>query len=150
MRVLLFLCVVLAGCDPAPTPAKAPAPRTAPHGKPTAAVEVRLDAVDRGGGDYDVTLTATPTVATDALELVLDGRKVAAGAVAAGEARTMTTRIHLGGRGREVLGSAAVGQGNRRRNRAASTWIGAPQVAPAQTITIITMPDGSEVAEVRE
>lgn len=138
---LLLVCVVAAGCS---SPSAAPVG----HGKPAAAVDVRLDAVALGDGDYDVTLTATPTTTTDALELALDGRKVAAGAVAAGESRTMTTRVHVD-RGREILGAAAVGQGNRRRNRAVSTWVGTPIVTPARPVQVVTLPDGNEVAEVR-
>ncbi len=139
--VLLVLCVgVVTACD---------APRSDPHHKPTAAVDVRLDATSVGGGDYVVTLTATPTRSTDALELVLDGRKLDAGATPAGEPRALTVRVHTT-RGREVFGAAAVGQGNLRRNRAAAITLGTPAAQLAPPVTIVTLPDGSEVAEVRE
>src|SRR5215831_227602 len=96
MRVLLIAILATACAAPAV------------HDKPTAPVTLQLAQRALGGGDYEVTLTARPTRNVDALDLVLDGRTQQLGAVRSGQARTLTTRVHLAGAGRIVTGAAAV------------------------------------------
>lgn len=120
-----------------------------PHGKPRAPVDVTLQTRPSGGGSYEVTLVATPSVAVKSLELTLDGRITMVGPTAAGQRRTVTTRVSLGQlRGRELVGSAAVDVGAHRRRNAATVQLG-----QVDTVTppyrIVRLPDGTEVAEVR-
>lgn len=121
------------------------------HPKPGAPVEVRLDARPVGGGAYEVTLSATPTRAVKVLELSLDGKDTSAGPTAAGQRRTLTTRISLGDAGfRDVTGSAMVDVGQHRRRAAADLHLGAAAAAPvAPRVNVVRLPDGSEAAEVR-
>ncbi|MCB9572329.1 MAG: hypothetical protein H6709_09615 [Kofleriaceae bacterium] len=142
-----------ASAPPAPAAPSAGVTRgeaVAPGEKPSAPVAVTLVARAVGGDDYELTLTATPSVDVPALELMLDGRTVAAGATSAGQVRTLRVHVHAdGGLGRDVAGGAAVGTGNHRRTRGAVAHVGAQAAAAPQRVQIITMPDGSEVAEVR-
>jgi hypothetical protein len=68
MRLWIF--VALAACSS--TPAAPPHPSE----KPSAPVTVSIDDRDLGGGDHEITLTATPTVDIAALTLTLDGREL--------------------------------------------------------------------------
>jgi hypothetical protein len=118
--------------------------------KPSAAVTVTLADRDLGGGDHELTLTATPTRAVGSFEMELEGQHVTVGATAAGEARTLTARVHLAdSEGRDVVGTAWIGEGNQRRNRAALTRIGAAKLEAPQHTRIVTMPDGTVVEEAR-
>jgi hypothetical protein len=139
----------LAACSSAAPPAGAPPAERAGHaGKPSAAVTVTVADRDLGGGDHELTLTATPTRDVASFEMELDGQHVTVGATAAGEARTLTARVHLAdGEGRDVVGTAWIGEGNHRRNRAALTHIGAVRVQAAKPTRIVTMPDGTVVEE---
>lgn len=117
--------------------------------KPRAPVEVRLETSPAAGG-YDVTLIATPEVAVKGLELTLDGRVTQVGATAAGQRRTVTTRVTLGQlRSRDIVGSASVEVGAHRRRAAALTTVGTPDAVAAPRVNIVRLPDGTEVAEVR-
>jgi hypothetical protein len=124
-------------------------PRPPWHAKPSAPVELALDARPLGGDLYEVTLRATPSRDVGALELTLDGERVDLGATAAGDTRTMTRQIRLDGPGREVIGAAATGVGGQRRNRAAIVELGVVPRKPARPVRIVTMPDGTQIAEVR-
>jgi hypothetical protein len=117
-------------------------PRAAWHAKPSAPVEVELEARPLGGDLNEVTLTATPTRAVGALALTLDGERLEVGATAAGEPRTMTRQLRGG---REVIGVAAT----ERRNRAEIVELGVVPRKPAPPVRIVTMPDGTQIAEVR-
>lgn len=117
--------------------------------KPRAPVEVRLETSPAAGG-YDVTLIATPEVAVKGLELTLDGRVTQVGATAAGQRRTVTTRVTLGQlRSRDIVGSASVEVGTHRRRAAALATVGTPDSVAAPRVNIVRLPDGTEVAEVR-
>jgi hypothetical protein len=126
-------------------------PRGIRHGtpKPSAPVDVAIEARPLGGDVYEVTLTATPSRDVGALELVLDGERVEVGATAAGEPRRLTRRIELDAPGREVIGAAATGTGRHRRSRAAVAELGAVAAKPVRRTTIVTMPDGTRIEEVR-
>lgn len=118
--------------------------------KPSAPLDVRVDTRPLGGTAYEVTLVVTPRKNVKGLVLELDGRRVNVGALAAGQTRTMRTRVVLGagGGGKNVVGSAAVDVGGHRRRAAAVAWVGAPEAAqPA--VNIVRLPDGTEAAEVR-
>jgi hypothetical protein len=122
----------------------------APHQKPRAPVELRLETRFLGGTSYDVTLIATPSNDVRALALTLDGRTTLMGDTPAGEPRSITQRVTLGQlRGREIIGSADVGMGGHRRRAAATTKVGVVETAAPLPVRIVRLPDGSEVAEVR-
>jgi hypothetical protein len=119
-----------------------------PH-KPSAPVDVRLETQPLGGTAYEVTLVVTSRRNVKGLVLVLDGRTVNVGALAAGKSRTMSTRITIGaGAGKDIVGSASVDVGSHRRRAAASTHLGAAAAAPLP-VHIVRLPDGTEAAEVR-
>jgi hypothetical protein len=120
-----------------------------PH-KPSAPVDVRLETQPVGGTAYDVTLVVTPRRNVKGLVLVLDGRTLDVGALAAGKSRTMTTRITLGAGGRkDIVGSASVDVGGHRRRAAALAHLGTPAAASSPPVHIVRLPDGTEAAEVR-
>src|SRR4051812_21203716 len=96
MRAFGSVLVFLAACQTVPSR----------NEKPQAAVDVRVAERDLGGGDHEVTLTATPTRDVDGLELVLDGQRTRVGASHAGEAHTVTVRASGD---RDVIGTAWVG-----------------------------------------
>ena len=139
-----------AATSPAPG-AVGPTSNRAPVGKPSAPVTVSLTTHRLGGGDHEITLTARPTRDVPSLELMLDGQREQLGAVRAGEEHTLTVRVSLADEGgRDVVAGAATGTGNHRRSRAATTRIGAPAVVePPLPVRIITLSDGTELAEVR-
>jgi hypothetical protein len=138
MRLWIF--VALAACSS--TPAAPPHPSE----KPSAPVTVSIDDRDLGGGDHEITLTATPTVDIAALTLTLDGRDVSLGATAQGQTRTIATRVHLApGDGRDVIGGVTAGH----RNRAAVVHIGAAVEQASRPATTYQLPDGTRVEEVR-
>lgn len=148
---VLGALVALAGaCSSSPPSSSSPGITSDPHScKPRAPVEVRLETSPAAGG-YDVTLVATPEVAVKGLELTLDGRVTQVGATAAGQRRTVTTRVTLGQlRSRDIVGSASVEVGAHRRRAAALTTVGTPAAVAAPRINIVRLPDGTEVAEVR-
>lgn len=148
MWVLGAACAV-AACQTNSPERSQPQP-PAPHGKPRAPVDVRLETSPAGGDRFDVTLVVTPEVAVKDLELVLDGKLTRVGATAAGQRRTVTRQVTLGQlRSRDIVGSATVEVGAHRRRAAALTTIGTPAAAAELPVTIIRMPDGTEVAEVR-
>ena len=143
-RSILLAAITAAACSTAPTK---PTDR---NEKPRAPIDLRIETRPAGGTSYDVTLIATPTRGVKALELSLDGHTTMVGDSAAGQRRTVTTRVTLGQlRGREIVGSAAVDMGSHHRRSAVSAQLGQPEPAAALPITIVRMPDGSEVAEVR-
>lgn len=120
------------------------------HPKPSAPVEVKVEARSVGGATYEVTLTATPKRDVTGLVLDLDGRKTTVGKVKAGEARTVTARVSLGAlRGRDVAGGASVDVGHSRRRAAAAVRVGEPGAA-APPMNVVRLPDGSMAAEVRQ
>lgn len=124
-------------------------PRRGPD-KPRAPVDVQLARRPLGGGAYEVTLSATPGRDVTVLDLVLDGKVVAAGPTRAGQVRTLTARVELGdGRGKQLAGSAIVEVGPHRRRAAAVTWLGPAPAAAEPPLTIVRLPDGTEAAEVR-
>lgn len=128
--------------------ATAAEPRRGPP-KPSAPVDVRIDARPTGGATYVVTLTATPRRDVKGLVLDLDGRRTVIGATAKGQARTVTARISLGAlRGRDIAGGATVDVGAGRRRAAASARLGvAPP--PPPPVNLVRLPDGTYAAEVR-
>jgi hypothetical protein len=135
--VLPVLVLTLAACSSTPRPTSE---------KPSAAVNVEISAVDLGGGDHEITFRATPTRDVAALELVLDGKRSDAGATRAGQARTLTARVHVeDGKGLDVVGSARVDG----RNKAALVHVGAADTAAPVETNVVTMPDGVQVEEVR-
>jgi hypothetical protein len=111
--------------------------------KPSAPVTLRIDAKPIAGG-YRLTLVAVATRAVPAVELKLAGKRIAFGATAAGETRTLVTEVS--GDALDVLGSATAGG----RNRVTSLRIGgvAQQQKTKRTVTR-TLPDGRTVAESR-
>jgi hypothetical protein len=158
MRVLSVIVLsAAAACSsghPGAPPSEAPVDRSeAPvdrSEKPGAAVTVAISDRDLGGGDHELTLTATPTRAVTGFEMELDGQHVTVGATAAGEARTLTARVHLGAtEGRDIVGTAWIGDAGHRRNRAALAHIGAIKAEAPTRTRIVTMPDGTVVEEVR-
>jgi hypothetical protein len=116
------------------------------RGKPTAPVEVRLESRVVAGG-YSVTLVAIPTIAVPRVEISLAGKSVVFAATAAGQRRELTVPVTVArGAGVDVVGSARVGT----RNRAAVLRVGVARAeAPRFTVTR-TLPDGRQVAEVRQ
>jgi hypothetical protein len=119
-----------------------------PH-KPSAPVDVRLETQPLGGTAYEVTLVVTPRRNVKGLVLVLDGRSLDVGALAAGKSRTMSTRLTIGaGVGKDIVGSASVDVGGHRRRAAASTHLGTAAAA-SPPVHVVRLPDGSEAAEVR-
>lgn len=146
---VLGAAITLAGCQ-TNTSDRPPPSSPAPHGKPRAPVGVHLETSPAGGDRFDVTLIVTPEVAVEDLELVLDGKVTQVGPTAAGQRRTVTSRVTLGQlRSRDIVGSASVEVGKHRRRAAALTTIGTPDAVAPPPVTIIRMPDGTEVAEVR-
>jgi hypothetical protein len=148
MRISMvwFAVVAAAGaCSAGPTESKRW------HDKPSAPVQVTLEARPLGGDVYEVTLHATPKVDVPQLELRIDGEAIAVGATQARETRTMTRRVHLdGAAGRELAGGATVPVGGHRRSRAAVITLGAVSKPAAAPTKIITLGDGTEVEEVRQ
>ncbi len=146
-----FCVLALVACTGTPSEPAREQARRAPSDKPSAPVELSLATQALGGGDYRVTLTAHPTRDVPALALVLDGRSEQLGAVRAGETRRLTARVHLAeGDGRDVVAGAATGTGNHRRSRAAVARVGAPAVAQKSLpVRVITLSDGTQIAEVR-
>lgn len=141
MLVALWLCGAVVGA--------AAGPKKWPP-KPSAPVEVKVEARSVGGATYEVTLTATPKRDVKELVLDLDGRRTTVGATAAGQARVMTARVSLGAlRGRDVAGGASVDTGGSKRRAAASVRVGAAAAAP-RPVHIVRLPDGTEAAEVRQ
>lgn len=137
MLVALWLCGSVVGAT------------AGPHPKPSAPVDVKVEARPVGGATYEVTLVATPKRDVKELVLDLDGRRVVAGATAAGQTRTMTARVSLGAlRGRDVAGGASVDVGGGRRRAAASVRVGAAAAAPPAP-KVVRLPDGEMAAEVR-
>jgi len=134
-----WFLVAVAACSSTPS---APLPSE----KPSAPVTVSIDDRDLGGGDHEVTLTATPTVDVAALTLTLDGRDVSLGASTRGQTRTISTRIHLApGDGRDVIGGVTAAH----RNRAAVVHVGAAVEQTSRPPTTYQLPDGTRVDEVR-
>lgn len=118
--------------------------------KPSAPLDVRVETRPLGGTAYEVTLVVTPRRNVKGLVLELDGRRLNVGALAAGQTRTMSTRIVLGaGGGKTIVGSAAVDVGGHRRRAAAVARVGAAEAAVAPVVHVVRLPDGSEAAEVR-
>ncbi|MBZ0236676.1 MAG: hypothetical protein K8M05_30390, partial [Deltaproteobacteria bacterium] len=77
MLVAVWLCGTVAGSVAEPRRG---------HPKPSAPVDVRIEARPTGGASYVVTLTATPRRDVKGLVLDLDGRRTVMGATAAGQA----------------------------------------------------------------
>jgi hypothetical protein len=152
-RILTAILVSLlpacaAGGEAAPE-ARAIAP-AASSCKPTAPLQVHLAERPLGGGDHEVTLTATATRDVPALELSVGGRRVLVGATAAGASQTLTTTVHVAdGEGLEVTGGAAVVDGIRRRNAGAVLQIGKVAAKPVAPTRTVILPDGTAVGEVR-
>jgi hypothetical protein len=141
----------LAACAAERPAEERPAPARAPHGKPAAAVELSMSTRALGGGDHEVSLVARVTHDTPAFELRVEGERRVVGAARAGDVETLTARVHVdAGRGVDVVGSAATGAAPHRRTAAAQVRVGAPApaVAPMRETTI-TLPDGTQVVEVR-
>ncbi|MEZ4404146.1 MAG: hypothetical protein R3B06_29255 [Kofleriaceae bacterium] len=139
---------------PAPIAPAAAAP-TRGADKPTAPVGLAVSARSLGvTGDverFEITLTATPERAVTHVDLAIDGRVAQGAAVAApavGVPMITTAVVDLPrGEGRDVIGTATVMVDGRRMTRAADVRIGA--AAPTVTGTIIHLPDGTAVQEVR-
>jgi hypothetical protein len=135
--VALVLCAMAAGAPASPR-------------KPSAPVDVRIETRSVGGATYEVTLVVTPRKHVKGLVLELEGRRLAVGALGAGQTRTLSARVSLGAlRGRDIAGSAVVDVGGHRRRAAAATRIGAAAVAPPAP-QMVRLPDGTEAAEVRQ
>jgi len=124
---------VLASCGTHPT-------------KPAAPVEVRLDARPLAGGWFELDLQATPTVAVDWLELRLEGRRAQEGPLAAGATIHLTARTRGN---RDVVGSATTTVGSSVRSRAVLIRIGPPRALATVRESVITLPGGERVAEMR-
>ncbi len=151
----LALALALAGaCAPEPAaPASAPSAPAAAHpvGKPAAPVELVTSTRALGGGAHEVIVTARATRAVPALELAIDGTREAFGPQPAGATVRLAARVTVDdGRGVDVVASAATGVARHRRTAAAVVRVGAPAAvaAPPPTRTL-TLPDGTEVLEVR-
>lgn len=113
--------------------------------KPSAPVEVWLDSKAIPGG-YEVRMIAVPTRDLPALELSLAGKQVAYGATLAGQRRELVTKVIVrSGDGLDVVGSASA----MGRNRASVMRVGQPLQRAAKRPTIITLPDGRQLGEVR-
>ena len=120
------------------------------HPKPSAPVDVKLEARPVGGTTYEVTLTATPRRDVKGLVLDLDGRRTVVGATAKGRTHSVTARVSLGAlRGRDVTGGAAIETGSGGRRAAASVRLGAAAPA-ARPVKTVRLPDGEMAAEVRQ
>jgi hypothetical protein len=132
---LLFLIVLAGGCS------------RPHHDKPSAAVDVKLDARALGDGRYELTLRATPTADVDRMELHLQGRKLVQGPTPKGTPLVLSAPARVHGGGEDVAGSAAVWMASRRRTRAAVLHLGPPVAPPA--IRVVALPHGERVAEVR-
>jgi len=145
MRISMvwFAVVTAAACSAAPTdPVRW-------HEKPSAPVQVAIDTRSLGGGDYEVTLRATPSVDVPELELRLDGETIDVGATHARVTRTLTRVVHLDGAGRELRGGATVPVGAQRRSRAAVAEIGTIAKPAAPATKVVTLKNGTQDEEVR-
>jgi hypothetical protein len=136
MRARWFLLSLLVACQSATPPDRTE--------KPQAAVDLRIDDRDLGGGDHELTLVATPTGDVVGLELALDGRRAVIGAARAGTPATLTVRATGN---RDVVGTAWVGPPGHRRSKAAQVHLGPVAVAAPPRTTLVTMPDGTVVEE---
>lgn len=163
--------VACSGTPPAPTPtvatpqappaAAAPAPVADDHAgpgahasKPSAPIDLALTARSLGatatGERFEVVLTATPRRALERVELAIDGQPaVVAGATAAGIASERRATVEVArGEGKDVIATAVVMVDGQRMGAATQVRIGAPADATPPG-KLITLPDGTQVREVR-
>lgn len=117
-----------------------------PVRKPSAPVEVSIDTRELPGG-YVVTLTAVPTRAVPSIELAIAGKQLAFGPTASGERRVLSAWVAVApGDGLDLFGGARTAG----RHKAAYARLGAAKREAPKRTTIRTLPDGRQVAEVRE
>lgn len=144
---------------PAPSP-PAPIVATAPTGpatrgpdKPTAPIDLTLEARPVAGTAtverFEVVMNATPRRDLDRVELAIDGQPATVATATAGALGVARATVEVPrGEGRDVVGTAVVVVDGKRMGRAAQVRIGAPAAA-APAGTIIHLPDGTAVQEVR-
>jgi hypothetical protein len=161
---LAALALAACGSNPPSGPAPAHAPPPGPTAvtpdpayrgpdKPSAPVTLTMEARPVAGTGaverFEVVLRATLRRAVDGLELTIGGHPWEAVAATAGgpyEARAVVEVLR--GEGKDVIGTAVVLVDGRRMGAATQVRIGAPAPeAPAGTI--LTLPDGTRVQEVR-
>ena len=146
-----------AGSGPAPTATVAQsAPPAGPTNrgpdKPSAPIDLIMTARPLAGAGsmdrFEVVLTAKPRRDLERVELAIDGRAAQTATATAGsisEARATVEIAH--GSGKDVVGTAVVIVDGKRMGAAAMVRVGAP--SPEQRGTIIYLPDGTPVEEVR-
>jgi hypothetical protein len=113
--------------------------------KPSAPVKLAIESKPIPGG-YEVTAVATPTRDVPELEVMIAGRRVSFGAVAANDRRELTMRVTVAdGEGLDVVASATAGG----RNKAAILRVGTANQRAAKRVTTHTLPNGRRVREAR-
>ncbi len=134
--------------------------------KPVAPVDIAATSRALGGGEYEVTVHAVPTVDVRAVEievLVPDGGATVAGnsravfgATRAGTRHSHTVRVVLGEGGASGPGGAiAVGSARvtlvpgLSPNKITEVILGTPQRTAPPTIRVVTLPSGERIDEVR-
>jgi hypothetical protein len=126
---------------------------TAGNHKPTAPIALTMsNEVTGDGKKIRVTLQATATDDLQNAEVHIDGRVFSLGSMTKGTSQTVSSTVDIGAAlsGRSILAGAAVVSYGRRTTTATSMQIGTAAVlaAPAPS-TIVTLPDGTIVNEVR-
>lgn len=143
-----------AGSGPAPT-ATAAQPAGPTHrgpSKPSAPIDLTMTATpvaSAGSVDrFEVVLTAKPRRDLERVELAIDGRAAHLATATAGAVSQARATIEIArGSGKDVVGTAVVIVDGKRMGAAAMVRVGAPSPEPRGTI--IYLPDGTPVEEVR-
>jgi hypothetical protein len=113
--------------------------------KPSAPVDVRITSRPVAGG-YQVRLIAIAMRDVPEIELSLAGKKLSFGATAEGQRRELVTTVAVkSGEGLDVVGSARAGG----RSRAEVLHVGQATERKLKQPTIVTLPDGRQISEVR-
>jgi hypothetical protein len=130
------------------------------QGKPTAPATLQLDSKDLGGRRFQVTLTATLSDNVDDVELSFvlpPGATIEEGSTSQrfgagirGNQRTLVRHVVLAEDGGDIVGAVRTRASGVNRNKPIRKRLGTPAPAEApKPTTTITLPDGTQVQEVR-
>jgi hypothetical protein len=162
MRSFHVVALAIAGCSSTSTAglearSSSTSAPSAQSCKPEAPIAVTLEATPIDARRSAVVVTTVPTrgitsleielVAPPTLALVDGSAKLRFGAIAAGEARTMTATVRLDGRNGDLAAVARVPVDGVMMARTAVVHVGEP-IAPPRTRTY-ALPDGEMAREVR-
>lgn len=148
----VVICFVAVACHTRPS-------KPGNH-KPVAPVDIAAVSRALGGGAYEVTVHAVPTVDVQAVVvevLVPDGgatidgnARASFGRTRAGTLRSHTVRVTVGNGGAIAVGSARVTLvPGLSPNKVTELTLGTPQRAVPPTIRVVTLPSGERIDEVR-